>query len=458
MFDDFDLSDAAKAAGLAALIGGGYQAARRVPVYGLETVASLLSKEGRDIRRVGRALGPLGERGFSIPQQNEALLENMMIVRPDIMDSTGYAKDTIRTGKLKMAPDWELMDADDKVISPKDFLPMDRAVYRPDGLVIQAGSVQDLIDAGVLYRPKFKKERDQAALNAAFNRLGRAMKGDNVNLKAGNVETALDFNNPYVVQEVLDNLATATKKNREVTARVEAVRARNTAGSQRSYIKQARESSKVREQLTKQLKDIAKSFSATTGIPEDQALTGVARAFAAVSPQTDLAGNWRRFNEALAAIAPDDFGGMSAARFDEWVRSPAGRKLFDNAHNTMMNKAINALMGGRGTGASELLFAGANDLTKTDLLADVLSGKVDSAILDSAELDRILAILPEDQAAAARRGLFGNPNLYGLAVRAVNEALQEGQLGRTAWAIRPKRTGLAGQQAALQLRRGSQAG
>jgi hypothetical protein len=458
MFDDFDLSDAAKAAGLAALIGGGYAAARKVPVYGLETVASLLGKEGRDILRAGRALGPIGPRGVAVPQQTEMLLNSGLMVRPDILDSTGYAKDTMITGKRRMHPDWELLDPDEDAISPRDFLPMDTAAHLPTDELYWAGSVDELEDIGALYRPKFRKREGTAAQETAFNRLARALRGGKVDLTAKNVETIPNLNDENVRRRLVEDLESAAMRNQDITARIEAVRARKGIGSQRGYIKQARESATSRENIENQLKDVAKSFAKLADIPEKEALRRVSAAFSAVSPQTDIEGNWRRFNEALERVVPDDFGGLTAERFDEWLRTPAGRKLFESEGKSARNKAISALLGGRGTGASELLFGGRGDIRKTGLFADVLAGDVDSAIVDSGTIDRLLALLPDDVVDAVRRGVFNNSEIYALLVKAVNNAMEQGQLRRTAWAIRPRRTGRAGQQAALQLRKGSQTG
>lgn len=442
MFDDgFGTEEGIGLAALAALIGGGVQGARKVPVYGIETIASLLGKEGRDVVRASRQLGGLVDS----PTTKETLAQNDVLMnlglgkRPRAADLSTYTKDTTYAGRRKP------IAAQFMGITPDGY----DIVVLPDGSMIKVTDARTQLTEPT----KVTRKKGTKSVSATLRRLERSGKGP-ARMKAGNIETAEDLNIDAVRAQVLDDLAESFGKNRQMSARVEAARARRALGSQRKFIKESRKSSRVREEVSDALNKEADVFAKQFGIDPADARRRMAVAFSALSPKATLETNWDRLTKVLATAEADSFGGgVSIPQLDAWVRTPAGQAWYENVYNQMLNRAASALQGG-GAGSSELLFRGEEGITKTGLLADVLQGKTDSAILDTAELNRVLGLgsADADLITNARAAMYESPDMYRLAVQAVNEALQEGQIGKTAWALRPRRTGLAGLQSALQRR------
>lgn len=449
MFDDgFDREEGIGLAALAALVGGGVLGARKLPVYGLETVASLLGKEGRDVLRAGRELGglPRSPTTRETLKQNDALMQLGLGKRPKAADLSTYTADTTYTGRRVPMEVAEFLGVEPDGITERVLL--------PDGTILKVTDASKQLTSPT----KVTRKKGTKSFSATLRRLERSGKRQ-ARMTSGNIETAEDLNDAAVRSQVLKDMTEAFSKNREMSARVEAVRGRKALGSQRKFIGQSRKSSLVREEISNELKKEADSFATEFGIDSTEARRRMAVAFSALSPKATLAANWDRLSQVLSGVDASSFGGnISVDRLDEWVRTPAGQAWYENVYNKMMNRAASALEGGS-AGQSELLFRGEEGITKTGLLAEVLQGNVDSSILDTAELNRAfgLGIADEGIIQNARGAMYESPEMYRLAVQAVNEALQGGQIDKVAWALRPQRTGLAGLQSALQ-RRGTSGG
>jgi hypothetical protein len=442
--DGLDASGAGSAAAVALLALAG----KKVPVRGLETVFSLLSKQGQSIGKVASDLGPLRMNLNDRLLSNEELLNRGLIRRADILDASRYNKDFTRNYNV-VDPDATL-GTPTTLISSKDLLPFDTK------LVPGTNTISGYLDEAPRKNITVNYKEGTNKPGTSLNRVARANRVKNVNLNDRNITTDIDVNNPVALEAALANLSETALNNRSVIGRVDAVRAAdamkgNALTRQLRFIKdfrnvQAQERIKIREEL-----DVAaESLAAKLGISYPEARARVSKVFGQVSPNANLKTNWDRFYDVVDNL--DD------AQLDEFVRTPAGRKWYANAVAMMKNRAQElantGFANGRGSINPELLERTAGDnVAKVPTLVRALDGE-STAVADRAELDRLLSLVIAD---APRRdeimqAAFSNPELYKRLTDSLNEAFSSGVYKDTSWLLSPRGGNIADIQSGVQRR------
>ena len=496
MFDDgFDLDDVIKAAALVALAGGAVKGFNKfVPVSGIATRKMLKESEAlQAIRKLARENVRIAHGFKDTPGERTAVAEQMMLLaengnmgefamlQPEITRSSWRNVD----GTFRTAPErdqnFEFISPSDDV-SPKDYLPLDRAVNKSTGEIITTDNPRRDLS---LARENIEKEAGTFARAAGFRRLGRSLRNAslrNASLpedqpkklsnKAGGVVSNWDMNSTGVqpplpgfglrnVDYMADNLSQAAERNRLLYALYEAFARQEAAGGgargQLKFLRDTRKASKFREELVNETLQpyvtALREMQKQTGNPlsEKAAEERVIKAFADVTGNTNTAGALSRLDKAFNMVSADNpfSDNVMAEALDVIKRTPAGRTDEMFPDNIPLNKAADALGGYRvkplGTGKSAVT-------SKTNLLDDVLAGRIDSSVVDSAEIDRLIGLLASDavEHKKIQDAIFANPELYSLLVEANNNALNSDMLRKVSWALRPKRTGVSGLQSGLQ--------
>lgn len=378
-------------AALAALAAGGTAlAAKKIPVSGLETILSSLTKEGRFVRNVSddllaRNIDPatLSGRRF-IAEKIGAVTEEQPA---SILKSTSFIKDRIvnRSG---------------------------RPVKEMAGENVPGAAMRRL--SAAVGEPVYNPNTGEARL---------------INLAGSNRLTNADLNDKAVADALLGELSGKSMKNYELQTRIlnraakKSMPGRNPISQQLNFIKDFRNNQMgVRKNIQADLMEKAQELSMRKGISVDEAYNRLSNAFASVSPKNTLGVNIDLFNEVF------DLDKQGAAAIKTGSGYFTNGKQVSNPRLVAQNRALRALNGSFSKVDDKV------DLSKVEKMAAALIGD-NTTVLDTAELEKLFTGMSERELRQVVDTLFNRgagSSTYTALNNALDEALVTGQFGNIA--------------------------
>jgi hypothetical protein len=403
-----------KLAALAALaaMAGTAIAAKKVPVAGVESVLSFLSKKGKLVRKLAD--------NDSI----ETIRKSYNARRPSIFDSTKITNDDIRF----------LPNLDKRMSqSSRDALTSKRRGIRQDYKQAKKLNDQKGISALIKEAKRLDGYEEFAGDNApaaALSRLNRGLSGDTVGLTRNNrttSDTLYNLNDPQVLEKAMSELSLSSrdaydvitranllKKQRSIEAAlnevsgpdagvVKKIMNKNTA--RKKFKEEFRQAVAIRPEVIDRLDTAAIKLSEKTGDSIEVAKDKLRQAFSELSPQKTASNNM------------DDLEDQIQNVLDGVVQTTEGQK----------QRALDILLGNTTIYDDRLAL---DNSKKVINLYEGLAKKSSVPVLDTDVLRNILPYLQGKEFDSVSGRLYDSPYVYKNLTNEINDLISKGQVSK----------------------------